>query len=52
MVVSDVVDAIPGEVVENAAAVGSKELTADAALVVDIHLQQIEQVNPLRIYVG
>jgi hypothetical protein len=51
MIVSRIVNAISGKEIENSAAVTSNQLDALAALVPDIHLQQVKQVHPLRVYV-
>jgi hypothetical protein len=51
MIVSRIVNAIPGKEIENAAAAVSKQLDALAALVSDIHPQQVKQIHPLGIYV-
>jgi hypothetical protein len=51
MIVPRVVNAIPGKEIQNATAVISKQLDALAALVSDIHLQQVKQIHPLGIYV-
>ena len=48
---ADVVNAITGEKIENAAAVGREKLGAFTALVLHIHFEEVEQAHPLRIYV-
>ena len=50
MVVPDVMHAIAGEEIENAPSVRGEEFAARTALVGHIHLQQVEQANPLRIH--
>jgi hypothetical protein len=50
VVMAGVVDAIPGQKIENAAPLACVKLRAGAALVANIHLQDFEQLNPLRIY--
>ncbi len=50
VVVAGVVDAIAGEEVEDAAAVGGKELGGGAAFRLHVHLQDLEQADPLRVH--
>jgi hypothetical protein len=49
MIVTGVVNAVAREEIEDAGAVGGKELRAHAAVVLGIHLQKIEQPDPMRI---
>src|SRR5450759_3943915 len=49
MVVSGVVYAVAREEIENAAAVRGEEFGCRAALVLHIHLQNVEQLDPLRV---
>jgi hypothetical protein len=51
MVVAYIVNAISGEEIEDAPPVISEQFGTRAALVSDIHFQQVEQPDPLRIYV-
>jgi hypothetical protein len=46
---SGIVHAIPGIEVQDSAPAGSIELGSDAAVVADIHLQNLEQRGPSRI---
>ena len=47
-----VMDAVAGEKIENAPAVGSKQLGPAASRVLLIHLQHVQQLYPLRVDVG
>ena len=49
MVVAGVVHAVAGEEIENAAAVGGEEFGGGAAFVLHVHLQNVEQLDPLRV---
>ena len=49
VVVSGIVNAIAGEEIENAAAVRGKQFGGSAALVLHIHLKNVEQLDPLRV---
>jgi len=49
MVVSGVVDAIARQKIEDAAAIGRKQFRPEATLVGHVHLQQVQQADPLRI---
>ena len=49
VVVAGVVDAITRKKVEDTAAVGGEELHTGAAVVVHVHLQQVQQPHPLRV---
>ena len=49
MIVSGVVYAVAGEEIENAAAIGGEEFRRRAAFVLHVHLQKVEQLDPLRI---
>jgi hypothetical protein len=51
MVVAGVVDAIAGKKVQDAPPVFSKEFAAGATLVANVHVQDVQQRNPLRIYI-
>src|SRR6267154_35824 len=46
MVVPDVVDAVAGKVIENAAAVSGKKFASEAPFILHIHLKQIEKCGP------
>src|SRR5258708_33066393 len=50
VIVAGVVHAIAGEKIENALSIFSKQFGTGAAHVADVHLQQPEQSDPLRIY--
>ncbi len=49
MVVPDVVHAVTRQKIENAPAICGEQFAAQAALVADIHFQQIQQPDPQRI---
>ena len=51
MIVAGVVHAVAGKEIENPAAIGGEQLAPRAALVLHVHLQQVEQLDPLRIHV-
>ena len=46
-----IMDTIPGKKIENAAPIARVKLRSGTALVADIHLQDLEQLHPLRVYV-
>jgi len=50
MVVAGIVNAEAREEVDDAAAIGSGELSSGAAAVGDVHLEQVEELGPLRVY--
>src|SRR5260370_20663290 len=50
MVMADVVNAVSREEVENPPAVIGKEFQSHAALVADVHLQQVEKPHPFRVH--
>lgn len=50
MVVAYIVNAIPGEEIQDPPPVRREQLAAETTLVTNIHLQQIQQTNPLRVY--
>src|SRR5207302_5562157 len=50
MVMADVVNAVSGEEVENPPAVIGKEFHSHAALIADVHLQQVEKAHPFRVH--
>src|SRR5271169_4309859 len=50
VVVARVVNTIAGEKIENAPSIGSKEFRSVAMCVLNVHLQNVEQSYPLRIY--
>ena len=52
VIVSDIVNAISGQEVQNSPAIAGKKLRSGASFVADIHLQNIEQPDPLRIDVA
>jgi hypothetical protein len=52
MVVADVVDAVSGNEIQDASPVDGVEFCANAAHVLDVHLQDIEQPCPLRVHVS
>ena len=45
-------NAVTGEKIEDAAAVGGEKLGAEASFVLDVHFEQVEKPCPLRVYVG
>jgi hypothetical protein len=47
MIVAHIVNTVSREEVEDAPSVRSEQFRANAALIADIHLQQVEQTNPL-----
>src|SRR6516225_9298193 len=49
VVVASVVDTITREKIENAPAVASKQLRADTTLILHVHIQNIQQMHPLRV---
>jgi hypothetical protein len=51
MIMADIVDAIAGNEIQNPPPVGRMEFGADAARILDVHLQYIEQPHPLRVHV-
>src|ERR1700739_1378439 len=51
MIVAGVVNAIAGEEVQDAPAVFGKKFAAGATLVADVHVQDVQQGNPLRVNV-
>jgi hypothetical protein len=52
MIVADVVNAVAGNKIQDAPAVGGVELGANAAHVINVHSQHIKQPYPLRIHVS
>src|ERR1700687_4515631 len=52
MIVADVVNAVAGNEIQDAPPAGGVELSANAARVIDVHPQNIEQPHPLRIHVS
>jgi hypothetical protein len=51
MVVPGVLDAVPGEEVEEDAAVFGVEFGTDATLVAHVHAEEVEQAHPLRVHI-
>src|SRR6202158_1557706 len=51
MVVSGVMNTVADQEVEDATAVFREQLTTETALVFDVHAQQVEQRDPLRVHV-
>ena len=51
VIMAGVVDAIAREEVEDDAAVRGKKLLSFAAVIGDIHIENVEQLNPLAFYV-
>jgi hypothetical protein len=52
MIVPRVVNAISGKKIENSAAILREQLYTLTAFVLNVHLQQVKQFHPLRIYVS
>ena len=50
MVVAYIVNAIPGEEIQDPSPIRREQLAAETTLVANIHLQQMQQTNPLRVY--
>ena len=50
MIVTDIVNAVTGEKIENAPSVVGEQFHSQAPLVANIHLQQIEKPHPFRVY--
>jgi hypothetical protein len=50
MIVADVVNTVSGEEIENPPSVVGEQLHAHAALIADVHLQQVEQAYPLAVH--
>ncbi len=50
VVVAGIVDAVPGEKIEEAPAVFRMQLNSLAATVADVHLEGVKKPHPLRIY--
>ena len=46
-----IVDTIAGEKVQDSSTVGSVEVGSETSRVADVHLQEVEQADPLRINV-
>src|SRR5713226_11333 len=46
MVVTDIVNAVAGEVIENTPPIGGKKLRSKAPVILHIHLQQVEECRP------
>jgi hypothetical protein len=51
MVVTRIVDAIARKEIEDPAAIRGEQLRSHATFIAQIHLEQSEQLDPLRIYV-
>jgi hypothetical protein len=51
MIVTRIVNAVARQKVQEAAAVFREQLTAEAALALDVHAQQVEQRDPMRVHV-
>src|SRR5258708_30818339 len=51
MIVSGIVNAVAGQKVQDATAVFCEQLTTQTADVLDVHAQQVEQRDPLRVHV-
>jgi hypothetical protein len=49
--VTDIVNAVAGKEVENAPSILYEEFRSQAALIADVHLQQIKQPHPFRIHI-
>src|SRR6185312_13767922 len=51
MIVSDVVYAVTGEKIQDTTALRSEEFASKTTFVANIHLKQVQQSDPLRIYI-
>ena len=51
MVVSDVVNAVSGEKIEDAPAIRGEKFRSEASFIRDVHFQDVQQRYPLRVHV-
>ena len=51
VIMAGVMDAVSGKKIENVAPISGEKLRSGTTLVSNIHLQDLEQLHPLRIYV-